>query len=647
MEWLAASGAVLAAAAWILLPGVAFGVAARMRGLALLAFAPVASTAVLAVTALVFGMARIPWSPWSAAAAAIVIALVVWIIRRLLRPSPPPQAESTGPRWLVPVGVTIGTVLATLRLALYIGVPQNVSQTNDAVFHLNALRYILQSGSASSFDISGMLGVSNFYPAAWHAPASLVAMSTGADVEIVANAMSLVVGGLVWTTGIAWLTLVATRGNSLAAASAAALSAALAAFPLLMIQWGVLYPSMLAIALIPASVALVVDLPARLAGSGRTARDAVWGALLILVGPVAIALSQPSLLIAWGILAGSFGLWWVISAWRAATSRRRIAMASASVVAALAFAGGWVLMGRLVSNVWPPSRGRVQSLIDIAVNGQLGYPAAWGVSILMIIGLVASVRTPSLRWLATAWAVVAGLYFVVVAVGNPTVRAILRPFYEDPYRIAALFPLVVIPLAGIGAASVAAWAGARMRTGRAAPGTGSATAAWTLGILAGFGVVSLAVAPVIQWRDVWSGVIDRVTWYQIDDSSYLSVDERALLERLSESVPADELIVGNPSTGMAFGYALGDHAVYPMTWQPPQTEAYDVLASSLNDAASDPLVCPALDAIGARYVLDFGPGDGEYGHYVLPGFTDIDGRPGFELVDREGDASLWRITACD
>jgi hypothetical protein len=72
-----------------------------------------------------------------------------------------------------------------------------------------------------------------------------------------------------------------------------------------------------------------------------------------------------------------------------------------------------------------------------------------------------------------------------------------------------------------------------------------------------------------------------------------------------------------------------------------------VLASSLNEVATDPLVCPAVDAIGADYVFDFGPGSTDYGRYILPGFTDLDGHDGFELVDREGAASLWRITACD
>ncbi len=139
-------------------------------------------------------------------AASVVVALGAWGVRTALRLRRGRHSAGRGPRWVVIAGVGVGIVVATLRLAFYIGSPENVSQTNDAVFHLNALRYILDTGSASSLDLSGMLGASSFYPAAWHAPASLVALSTGADLVVVANSMSIAIGAFVWTVGIAWLT---------------------------------------------------------------------------------------------------------------------------------------------------------------------------------------------------------------------------------------------------------------------------------------------------------------------------------------------------------------------------------------------------------------------------------------------------------
>ncbi|MGU3644444.1 DUF6541 family protein [Microbacterium sp. C23T] len=630
---------------WLFGPGLAIGLAARLRGLALWAMAPALSTAGLAVLAIVFGLTGLPWQPLSAGIGAVVVAAAVWALSLVVRPGSAPTSAPRGAPWLVPAGVAVGAVLTALRLALYIGDPDNPSQTNDAVFHLNALRYIADTGSASSLDLTGMLGATTIYPAGWHAPASLVFMM-GTDIVVAANAMSLVIGGAVWTLGVAWLTLVATRGDRLAAAAAAALAAAAAAFPLLMIQWGVLYPSLLAIAILPAALASILELPQR--WSSTRWRGVIWGAGLAGVAALGVALAQPSILVIWGIAGTSFGMWLVVSAWRSAAARTRIWLVAAALGQVAVLVCLWWLLGRFVTSEWPPSRGKLEAVLDVLSNSLVGFPREWALSALMLVGLIASVRVAHLRWLATSWAMVAALYFVAVAVGNATVRAfLLAPFYGDPYRVAAALPVVVIPLAGIGAAALAGLVGGLIQRRRDLPHAPAATVgAATLAALAVAGLISIAVSPIIQWRDVWTGAVDRVTWYTMADDSYLTPDERALLGRLNAVVAPGDVIVGNPSTGMAFGFAIGDHTVYPLTWQPPQTAAYDVLASNLNEVATDPAVCPAVESIGARYVLDFGPGETEYGRYILPGFTDIAARDGFELVDRQGDAVLWRITAC-
>lgn len=109
----------------------------------------------------------------------------------------------------------------------------------------------------------------------------------------------------------------------------------------------------------------------------------------------------------------------------------------------------------------------------------------------------------------------------------------------------------------------------------------------------------------------------------------------------------DSLIIANPSTGAGFAYVLGERDIVPRTWAPPQSAAWDVIAAHLRDAAEDPAVCEALAAYGdPEYVLDFGIGGTGPGEYLMPGMTDFEDRPGFEEVASEGDASLWRITAC-
>jgi hypothetical protein len=105
-------------------------------------------------------------------------------------------------------------------------------------------------------------------------------------------------------------------------------------------------------------------------------------------------------------------------------------------------------------------------------------------------------------------------------------------------------------------------------------------------------------------------------------------------------------VIGNPGTGAAFGYALSGAAVYPAKWQIPASADFALLAERLRDAGDDPEVCDAVDRLGIRYALDFGPGDPGTGRQQLAGLTGFADADGFEPVDAEGAASLWRITAC-
>jgi hypothetical protein len=635
--WAAQWPALAAAIAVLFVPGLLLGVILRLRGLLLWASAPAASAAMLTTASLVLGRWGVGWRPLPALGAVAAIGAVALVIaalvgrRRWRRVAP---RSGQGARRLLFAGVVIGVLLTAARVGLYIGAPGAISQTNDASFHLNALRFAVDTGAASPLQLTSMLGAQTFYPSAWHVLASLVVQLTGAGVEVAANATSIVIAAVVWPLGIAALGRVV--GGPLAGATAAAAAAAIPAFPLLMLQWGVLYPQLLAVALLPAAIAVL----ARPGGLGTGGR-AGWGrpATLVVVALIAIGFSQPSVLLAWAVAALAIGGGAIAARWRGLSSRRRALAALGLAVALCATLAAWYLFGQSIEGTWPPTTGVRTAAVEVLANGFLGYPWALGASLLMLIGIVAALRRPSTRWLALTWLALAGLYVVAAAVAVPALRAFLvDPWYDDPYRLAALMPVVVLPLAGLGVSAVAGWAGRAIRL--------RAAGAWlAVGVVGLVGVVSLAVAPEIDRRDVFAHRID-ANLYRSTATSFLSDDERALLERLADSVPADAVVVANPSTGAAFGYALSGRNVIPRTWSPPPSEAYSVLWTSLRDVAADGAVCPALDAFGARYVLDFGPGEVYPGRWVMPGFDDLDGQPGFQLIDRQGAATLWRITAC-
>lgn len=639
LDWAAQLPVLVVTIALVYLPGLLALRFAGLRGLPLLAAAPLFTVASTGLIALALGMIGVPWSPFAWAGAMVVLivfaALLGWWASGRLS-----DAGVAPARWLVPTAIAVGVVLSIWRIVAYVQDPSGISQTNDAVFHMNAVRYILQTDDASSLHVNAVIGGRSFYPAAWHALVSLVVLITGAEISIAANMLTVVIAGLIWTLGIAWLARAVT-GSSMVAAYAAVLAGALQTFPLLMFQWGVLFPNALSTALIPAAIALVITAP-KWSGAARRTAHVVRVTLLVLIAVTAILLAQPAGILPWAAISV---VWLTFQAWA-----RRSAWGTARVIASIAalwvvLGAGWLYLAQGTSGShWPPFRGKLEVFLDVLLNGQVLIPFAFGTSILMLIGLVVAVRTAGLRWFVVSWAGISALYLLVAAIGAPLIRVgILGAWYADPYRIAALAPVVVIPLAAIGMDAVVRWAAARL--GRSAESALVLLAGLAAAVV--FMVVLIILRPVAM-PAVTQGTYDRDSRYLAAADAYLNPDERELLESLADEVPADARVLGNPSTGSGFGYFLSGIDVYPRTWAAPRSPQWQTIAQDLRNAADDPAVCEALKTYGdPEFVLDFGPGEKGPGRYLVPGMTDFAGQPGFELVDSVGDdASLWRITAC-
>ncbi len=650
--WFTQAPALVAALGVLLLPGLVIARGLGIRGLALWALAPVASTAAVGLLAVLLGAAGIPWALWSVTLGCLLVAALAWIAGLALRLRVPVRRPTRRSAALLAAGFTIGISLGVLRFCFYVGEPGAISQTNDATFHLNAVRYILESGSASPLHLTGFMGVASIYPSAWHAIASVVVMASGASIPVAANMVALVIVGAVWPAGIVLLTRAASAGIA-PVALAAALSPAMLAFPLLMFQWGVVYAYALSLALVPAVAAAALLAPrwVRAAAPMRRRTLAVALCCVVLGGVGAIALAQPASVLTWAIIVLA---WFTLrSIDRTISARRAGAPVLRSLLPLLGswlvFALLWVMLTRLAGgSIWPPTRGKVEALVDVVVNRQLGLPAAVGVSLLLVTGLVLALRRPSQRWLVGAWAAFAMLYVIAAAIGQPQLRnLLLGAWYGDPYRVAALAPLAVIPLAAVGLSGLLA----RLSRALHRPGSRASSARPSiaaLAVVAVVGAAGLVLAPVVQMPLAIERSHDHQSRYAINGSSYLSPPKRALLERLDTLVPAGSRVIANPSTGAAFGYMLSGVDVFPATWSWPRTAAWQVLAERLRDAAHDPQVCTALADYGSpHYVLDFGPGEDTPGRMVMPGMTRFAGQPGFVFVAREGaSASLWRITAC-
>ena len=639
LDWLSQTPVVLTAFVIVFVPGMAALYGVGLRGLGLLAASPLFGVASAALIAVGFGAVGIDWTPLSWAVATIIVIGLAWAAGKLLGLHPAPSARSTH-RWLLPTALIIGVIVGVWRLAAYIAEPAGISQTNDAVFHMNAVRFILETADASSLHVSGVIGGSGFYPSAWHGVVSLITMFTGTSIAIAANALTLVIGAVIWPLGIAWLT-VAITGSTVVAGYSAVLSSALQTFPLLMFQWGVLFPNALSTTLLPAAVALVISLPRLSRGSARW-RSGVRDGLLLLIVAGSLVLAQPAGLLPWAAISTVWFSFWLFGNLATIGRARVIAFAAAAWIGTIAL---WLGLAQGTSGShWPPFRGKLEVLLDVLLNGHVLIPFAYGVSALMLVGIVVAARRRDTRWFVVAWFGISVLYVLVAAIGSPLIRdGILGAWYADPYRIAALAPIVVIPLAAVGAdAIVRAVAGWVHRPVDDLKTTGIGLAGVTV-----FMIVLVVLRPVAMPAFL-QGTYDRESRYLAAEDAFLDPDERALLESLDELVEPGARVLGNPSTGSGFGYFLSGVDVFPRTWSPPASQSWTVLGAHLRDVAVDADVCEALMVYGQpEYVLDFGVGEEGPGRYELPGMTDFSGQDGFELVAEDGEVSLWRITACD
>ena len=127
----------------------------------------------------------------------------------------------------------------------------------------------------------------------------------------------------------------------------------------------------------------------------------------------------------------------------------------------------------------------------------------------------------------------------------------------------------------------------------------------------------------------------------------VSRDEYLLLKRIGDHVPQDEMVVSDPWNGSAFMLAVGRrtpfYAHLSMAWD----HDHSYLASNFRNINTDPEICAILQRNNLHWYLDMGgsysdPNDPQ--HVMFLGIEPVP--DAMEAVDSQGDATLYRITAC-
>ena len=685
--WLSLLPILLSAAALLFIPGALVGASAGLRTPLIIGLAPAISIAIISGTGVAAPILALPWGLTAVATATAVACLAALATRRLMAGRHPQDADSgaTGLRpglrsiavWCAAwplsaaaTGITIGRILNT---------PDAISQTFDAVFHLNAVEWILQTNNASSLRLFLEAPQGSVYPLGWHTLVALAMKLCGAtSIPMATNATVLAVAGLVWTSGCLTLTHVLFHGRPAALLTAAVMAGSFTVFPFVLLNWGVLYPNFLSIALLPSLLAAICAL-VPIDGAGPAARPT--GLLLpaTALGAAGLGLTQPNsiatLLLASVILTTAR----LITSLRAplderpANALRRQSLITGALAVGLVIV--WLYMRPpRESAIWGPSYATSGSVGEAVTSMPVQLPVIWVPAVLTLLGFIAALRTDGYRWLAALHATTGALYVVARSAQDGDLRFFMVGiWYNDASRLGGLIPVTAVPLAALGMLAAARWGreacgacgriiqgitASRARETRGLPGLRRVREAcerliasgrarplvWRSSACCVIVLLLVATGPLSGAMSDSVKILEQ-SYMLAPDSSSLTTDEYALINELPSLIEPDAVIAVDPKSGAALAYALSGADTTVKHLFHRHDADLDIIEKKLNRASADPAVCTALKDVGATYALYF-PGKTISNQKAFVGFAHLDTAPGFELVAERGQASLYRITAC-
>lgn len=639
--------AIAAGAALLAVLGVPLALAVGLRGFWIAGAAPAFAVTMIAGTAIIAPWLGLSWSLIPVLIVTLVVGVVIGIARRRIGrrgDSTTAARRSRFDPWVTGSLIVAGAVIA-LRLGQIIGAPENISQTFDNIFHLNAVRYVLEQGNASPLHLGSMTspdGTLPFYPSGWHAFASLIVQLTGVSVPVAVNAVVAVTSCIVWPVSIMLLTRTLLGPVPALAVATGALAASIPAFPILLMDYGVLYPFQLGLALLPAALAATLPL-LRLVNVAEPQGWGWWA--LVLAGMIpGMAIAHPGAFVAWLALSAPLVVAYVWRAFGRAGKRNRLLVLAAFFL--------YVVIGAVLVRVlrppaeargWPVQMSVIDALWATASVSMWYLVPAVVVAAAVLVGVIWAVidrRLPALLALAI-YAVAAFLFIVVAALPWPQLRdALTGSWYNNLPRLAAILGVALVPLAAFGIArtwqSIAA--SAKKRDAARAP----RWVAPTVGVAAGAALLVGMQVVVMDRAIAWASPL-----YRLDASSpLLTADEYSLLERLPEHVPEGVVVAGSPWTGASLAYAIGDRPVLmPHTLMQISAEM-EALNDGLDTATPQSAACDAVRELGVGFVVDFGAQEVHPGTHPFPGLDDLADSDRVRLVDEQGSARLYEVVGC-
>lgn len=672
--WLSATPEILLAVAILGVPGLVLALALRFRAWDAVGLSVPLSLGVLAVSDEVSTRGHVGWGLPVIAATTVILGvaclLVVQVVdRRRSAAQPVGTGVVDGSVWTarqhqIAAAATLGAaILGAIAVARGIGTPSSLNQTFDGVFHVNSIRAVAEQHLASPGLFAGLtngIHSGGFYPPTFGAVAGLVAMYTGINAVNAANITALAMT-IVWPFTVSIAVRRLARPTSFGYSIAMVGSVTVALFPALLLRFGTLWPNALSyLALAPALVVVV-----RLFGLDETegaddphGRIGWWPSLLVAVISIpGVVFAHPGAAYLIFYLAVPVLIWF---GWR------RLVVHSAGSVGAKALrATGTVAVVGLVFIVlvwasyrisaiaavrhqfWPPTETWDESVGHVLLLGTRLNPPNAAMAILAIAGLYAAVRFARGRLLIAWYLIIATLSVLSAAIETPSTMRWTGFWYNDPFRLFAALPLVVLPLIALGSDELRdglrAWverlaASGAIRLPRLAPSLAVSSA-----LVLCVGV--LALQGGLGTRKVSNTVASS---YANAPHVFVNAEQAAMFRRLHAKMSPGAAIAGDPYTGEVLAGVLSGQPVVYATLGRPSKGDRKLVALGFDRYQSDPAVCAAVKRLRIAVVVT-----GQ--HFFMEtanrlrwfgGFENMAAIPGLTPIDSGGGATAYRVGPC-
>jgi D-galactosaminyltransferase len=634
----------------LIAPGAIVGRIAQLTWPIAIAVAAALTYGVVALAIIPFGALGIPWNGWTALAALAAVCVLMAGLQLLFARSRDTGAQSLAisgwPAITVAAGVLLGAVL--VGWAAWRGIVhwQSIPSTWDAVWHANTVRFILDTGQASSTHMGELRNVEThavlYYPSVFHALTAVFCQLTGAAPTTGYTVTSVAASVWLFPSSAAVLTWFLVRPVTTewraagATATAAALSASFTSVPY--VEFGV--------AAMPNLAAYGVAVPTfALIASTLRHRDRIPVAVLALVGVFSVHLTGGFVVILF--LLG----WWLLDVlWHPVRGRLADALTLTAVAVPTAmilapqFIGVLKQADIIAGHAFPSFKSVKQGVIDallLHTRHLNDFPIQYGLVVLSGIGM-AIFLYKKIWWPAALWLVLTVATIYSGAPFRNPVGAVIEKFsqffYNDPRRLAAVVTMLLTPMAGVALFAVVmvlmAWI-KRLADRFRPPGRDMPAPVWVSAT-----AVVLVAATVLTGRYYLYRHL--VLFGDKYDSVIIDQKDLDAMAYLATLPGAKNTIIGNSNVdGTAWMYAVADlHPLWTHYDFPQQTgPGYFRYIFWSRANTGDPWVVEAVRVFNIRYIYTSEPT--VRGFTVPQGLRSLEKSKSWAKIYDNGGAQIW------